>query len=61
MYSITLQIYADCAWQDAMTLSFAQPEQGFVGPCSIAYESSYIRANLDASPWPVAGWTTGTC
>ncbi|WP_027592106.1 type II toxin-antitoxin system HipA family toxin [Pseudomonas sp. LAIL14HWK12:I7] len=48
MYSITLQIYADCAWQDAMTLSFAQPEQGFVGPCSIAYESSYIRANLDA-------------
>ncbi|CAM3276580.1 hypothetical protein PSPL106493_17205 [Pseudomonas plecoglossicida] len=31
-----------------MTLSFAQPEQGFMGPCAIAYEPSYVRNNLDA-------------
>jgi serine/threonine-protein kinase HipA len=48
MYALTLQVYADSTWQDAMTLSFAQPEQGFVGPCTIAYEPSYVRDNLDA-------------
>lgn len=48
MYPLTVQVYADGVWQDAMTLSFAQPEQGFIGPCAIAYEPSYVRQNLDA-------------
>lgn len=48
MYPLTLQVYADSVWQDAMTLSFAHPEQGFVGPCALAYEPSYVRDNLDA-------------
>lgn len=48
MYPLTLQVHANGIWQDAMTLSFAQPEQGFMGPCAIAYEPSYVRNNLDA-------------
>lgn len=52
MHVLTLQIYADGVWQDAMTLVFSQPEQGFVGPCTVAYESSYVRANLDAYQSP---------
>lgn len=48
MYPLTLQLYADGVWQDVMTLSFAQPQQGFFGPCAIAYEPAYVRNNLDA-------------
>lgn len=48
MYPLTLQLFADGVWQDVMTLSFAKPEQGFVGPCAIAYEPAYVRHNLDA-------------
>lgn len=48
MYPLTLQVFTDGVWQDAMTLTFSQPEQGFNGPCAVAYEASYIRDNLDA-------------
>ncbi|MFK0312287.1 type II toxin-antitoxin system HipA family toxin [Pseudomonas sp. NPDC090233] len=48
MYPLTLQVYVDGCWQDAMTLSFSQPEQGFIGPCAFAYEPSYVKNNLDA-------------
>jgi len=48
MYLLTLQLHAQGKWQDAMTLSFAQPENGFLGPCQFAYTSAYVRANLDA-------------
>lgn len=29
-------------------MNFAQPENGFLSPCEIAYKSAYIRNNLDA-------------
>lgn len=48
MYPLTLQVFADGIWQDAMTLTFLRPEQGFHGPCAVAYEASYVRDNLDA-------------
>ncbi|MFD2645900.1 type II toxin-antitoxin system HipA family toxin [Pseudomonas japonica] len=48
MYPLTLQLYAQGKWQDAMTLNFAQPENGFLGPCQYAYVSGYVRSNLEA-------------
>jgi len=48
MQNLTLQVYCAGIWQDAMTLSFAEPSQGFLSPCRFAYKSAYIHANLDA-------------
>lgn len=48
MYLLTLQLHAQGQWQDAMTLNIAQPEKGFLSPCQFAYNSSYVKANLDA-------------
>jgi serine/threonine-protein kinase HipA len=42
MYNLTLQVYGAGIWQDAMTLSFAEPSQGFLSPCRYAYKSAYV-------------------
>lgn len=54
MFNLTLQVYGNGIWQDAMTLSFAEPSQGFLGPCRFAYKSAYVHANLDAYESPFA-------
>lgn len=33
MHNLTLQIYGNGSWQDAMDLSFAEPALGFLSPC----------------------------
>lgn len=48
MYPLTLQLFAQGQWQDAMTLTFSQPEDGFQSPCQFAYTSAYVKSNLDA-------------
>jgi len=48
MYPLTLQLYAQGKWQDAMTLNFAEPENGFLGACQFGYISAYVGGNLDA-------------
>lgn len=48
MYPLTLQLFAQGEWQDAMTLTFSEPGNGFQSPCQFAYTSTYVKANLDA-------------
>jgi hypothetical protein len=52
--NLTLQVYGNGVWQDAMSLSFAEPAEGFLGPCRFAYKSAYVHANLDAYQSPFA-------
>ncbi len=47
MYNLTVQIYGDGIWKDAMTLSFDDPSKGFLGQCRFAYKSDYV---VDAYP-----------
>lgn len=48
---LTLQLFADNTWQDAMRLRFPDPERGFLGGCHYGYLDPYIWDNdphLDA-------------
>ena len=47
MFQLTLQLYSDGQWQDAMTLLFPEPEKGFDGPCRFGYKQDYLLQNLD--------------
>jgi len=47
MYPLTLQIYADHVWRDAMQLTFDQPELGLTAACSYAYKQTYLVEALD--------------
>lgn len=47
MFQLTLQLYSDGQWQDAMTLLFPEPEKGFDGPCRFGYKQAYLLQNLD--------------
>lgn len=47
MYPLTLQIYADHVWRDAMQLTFGQPELGLTAACSYAYKQTYLVEALD--------------
>ncbi|CAI8844505.1 serine/threonine-protein kinase HipA [Pseudomonas sp. IT-347P] len=48
MYDLTLQIFTAGKWQDAMTLSFDDPEKGFESRCSFGYETAYLAENIEA-------------
>lgn len=54
MFNLTIQVFGTGAWHDAMTLSFAEPSQGFLSPCRFAYKSTYVHANLDGYQSPFA-------
>ncbi|MBD8492030.1 HipA domain-containing protein [Pseudomonas syringae] len=54
MYNLTLQLFTDGAWQDAMSLSFSDPAKGFGSPCRIAYKSAYVHAHPQAFESPFA-------
>ena len=47
MFQLTLQLYSDGQWQDAMTLLFPEPEKGLDGPCRFGYKQAYLLQNLD--------------
>ncbi len=46
MYNLTLQLYLQGQWRDAMRLSFEQPESGQDSPCSFSYEQAYLLDQL---------------
>lgn len=56
MFSLTLQIYTDGKWQDAMALTFDTPQQGFESRCSFGYGQRYLVDHLEdiRSPFAVA-------
>ncbi|AZF40131.1 hypothetical protein C4J88_5398 [Pseudomonas sp. R4-39-08] len=34
---LTVQVFANDRWQDAMDLEFLEPSSGFMGPCRFGY------------------------
>lgn len=52
MYNLTLQIFTAGKWQDAMILSFDDPEKGFESRCSFGYETAYLAENIEAMGSP---------
>lgn len=54
MFQLTLQLYGDGQWQDAMTLVFPEPEKGLRGPCRFGYKQDYLVENLLAIDRPFA-------
>ena len=53
-YRITLQIFVDGHWQDAMRLEFPEPQEGPKGACRFAYKSEYLVEHLDDIQLPFA-------
>jgi serine/threonine-protein kinase HipA len=49
MFQLTLQLYSDGQWQDAMTLLFPAPEKGLDGPCRLGYKQDYLAAKPGGS------------
>lgn len=47
MHRLTLQLHDDGKWQDALAMTFAQPEHSLASPCEFGYLSDYVRANPD--------------
>lgn len=47
MESITLQVYLNGQWRDAMVVSFDQPEAGLRSRCSTSYKVDYLVELLD--------------
>ncbi|MBX8492414.1 HipA domain-containing protein [Pseudomonas cichorii] len=47
MHNLTLQIYTNGQWRDAMRLCFEQPDEGLTGVCAYGYEQSYLIDSLE--------------
>lgn len=60
MLALTLQIYNVGNWQDAMTVTFDEPERGFDSRCSFGYETSYLVEHIENIPSPFAGAVSAT-
>ncbi|MCF6761325.1 type II toxin-antitoxin system HipA family toxin [Pseudomonas fragi] len=54
MFQLTLQLYSDGQWLDAMILKFPEPEKSLDGPCRFAYTQSYLVDHLEAIDSPFA-------
>ena len=54
MLSLTLQIYSEGKWQDALLLTFDTPQQGFDSRCSFGYDQRYLVDHLDDLVTPFA-------
>jgi serine/threonine-protein kinase HipA len=54
MHSLTLQLYLQGDWHDAMRLDFEKPDAGLLSPCSFAYDQHYLVEHLDALARPTA-------
>ncbi|TBU79703.1 toxin HipA [Pseudomonas daroniae] len=48
MHDLTLQIYTNGAWCNAMTLCFEEPGEGLEGVCAFGYQQGYLVDSLDA-------------
>ena len=60
MLALTLQIYNVGNWQDAMTVTFDEPERGFDSRCSFGYETSYLVEHIESIPSSFAGAVSAT-
>jgi serine/threonine-protein kinase HipA len=47
MYTLTLQIFAEGIWHDAMGLNFDSPEKGFESRCDFGYETPYLVESIE--------------
>ncbi|AKS07323.1 type II toxin-antitoxin system HipA family toxin [Pseudomonas trivialis] len=54
MLNLTVQIYSDGKWQDAMLLTFDTPQQGFESRCSFGYDQRYLVEHLEDLATPFA-------
>ncbi|WP_411381812.1 type II toxin-antitoxin system HipA family toxin [Pseudomonas sp. MPB26] len=54
MLKLTVQIYTEGEWQDAMLLTFDAPQQGFESRCSFGYDQRYLVEHLDDFATPFA-------
>jgi len=54
MVRLTLQIYAEGKWQDAMLLTVDTPQLGFESRCSFGYDQRYLVEHLDEMATPFA-------
>ncbi|WP_300729904.1 HipA domain-containing protein [Pseudomonas sp.] len=52
MFQLTLQLYSNGQWQDAMALKFPEPDKGFNGPCRFGYTQDYLIENLEVIDSP---------
>lgn len=43
---LTIQIHDEGLWRDAFHLTFREPAEGFLGPCSCAYDRDYIVRHI---------------
>lgn len=54
MVSLTLQLYTEGKWQDAMLLTFDTPQSGFESRCNFGYDQRYLVNHLDELATPFA-------
>lgn len=54
MLTLTLQVYSEGKWQDAMLLTFDTPQQGFESRCSFGYDQRYLVEHLEDLATPFA-------
>ena len=48
MHNLTLQVYRDGQWRNAMELRFEQPEEGLEGACACGYQQGYLVDSLES-------------
>lgn len=48
MQNLTLQIYTEGQWRDAMEFRFEQPEEGLQGVCAYGYQQGYLVDSLES-------------
>src|SRR5690606_30954254 len=48
MHNLTLQVYRDGQWRNAMELRFEQPEEGLEGACAYGYQQGYLVDSLES-------------
>lgn len=54
MLNLTVQIFAEGKWQDAIQLTFDAPDKGFDSRCSFGYDQHYLVEHLDQIATPFA-------
>ncbi len=47
MEPLTVQLYLDGQWHDAMELAFLRPADGHASPCTLGYLVTYVVAHMD--------------
>lgn len=48
MHNLTLQVYTDGQWRNAMEFCFEQPEEGLEGTCAYGYQQGYLVDSLES-------------